>query len=165
MNDKKKILFVCLGNICRSPAAEGVMQAMIERSGVSATYFVDSAGTQGYHTGHLPDSRMREHASRRGYELTSRARRFDPERDWFAFDHILTMDESNYAFVEATRPRSADRPVATLQRMVDYCVTHAAPEVPDPYYGGADGFEEVLDMLEEGCARLLEELNGCSREK
>lgn len=148
----KKILFVCLGNICRSPAAEGVMKKVTEGLPVE----VDSAGTAGYHIGDLPDSRMRSHARKRGYDLTSRARQFDPSVDFDRFDMIIAMDRSNLRDLQ-----SMDRLKKyqhKLSLMTDYALTLKTNEVPDPYYGGPEGFEHVLDILEDACKGLLKHL-------
>lgn len=151
---KTRILFVCLGNICRSPAAEGVMRAAVERGHLESTIELDSAGTYGGHAGDLPDRRMREAASRRGYDLRHRARRIR-EEDFERFDLIVVMDDMNYENVHRLAPSRALADKIT--RFVNFCTRH--PEwsyVPDPYYEGAEGFELVLDLLEDGCEGLLE---------
>ena len=150
---KKKILFVCLGNICRSPAAEGIMYGFIKSEGLENQIEVDSAGTMGYHTGEKADPRMRKHASQRGYDLTSLARRFNPEKDFRNFDYIVTMDNQNYEDVI-----SMDRTnqyASKVLKMAQFCKVHKVVEVPDPYYSGSEGFENVLDILEDGCKNLL----------
>ena len=156
-----KVLFVCLGNICRSPAAEGVFHRMVERRGLSARFEVDSAGTYGGHAGDLPDRRMRDAASRRGLALTHRARRVT-ESDLDRFDVIVAMDDANR--------RDICRLAATLEQerkvvmMGDYLTPPADPRkprydyVPDPYYEGRQGFELVLDLLEDACGNLLDAL-------
>jgi protein-tyrosine phosphatase len=149
-SDKLHVLFVCMGNICRSPAAEGVFRHMVAAAGRDAEFHIDSAGTHGYHVGHAPDARMSEAAAARGYALESRARRLVPE-DFERFDLIVVMDEENFHNVKALSPGSSARVV----RMCEYCETLQADEVPDPYYGGAAGFERVLDILEDACASLL----------
>lgn len=153
---KKRILFVCLGNICRSPAAQGVMQAMIDARGLQGMFSLDSAGTYGGHAGDLPDGRMRSHARRRGYDLTHRARQIR-RSDFEDFDVIVAMDESNR--------RNLIRMAATVEEerkivmMGDYIRRYPHYDyVPDPYYEGAEGFELVLDLLEDSCEALLEEL-------
>lgn len=156
MSDKKRILFVCLGNICRSPAAQGIMQALIDKKGLSGKFHIDSAGFYGGHAGDLPDHRMRLHASRRGFDLTHRSRTVKPH-DFDDFDLIIGMDDSNYSNLK----RMAPTPDAEkkLFRMIDFI--KGFPQyhsVPDPYYEGAEGFELVLDMLEDGCRNLLEQL-------
>lgn len=155
--DKYGILFVCLGNICRSPAAEGVFRALAEKAGVADGYHVDSAGTYSGHRGDLPDVRMREAALRRGYRLTHRARPVTAD-DLDMFDMVVAMDDRNYDDLRrlARTPEAAGRVV----RMADYFVRTDYDYVPDPYYEGRQGFELVLDMLEEACAGLLESTAG-----
>ena len=154
--ENTRILFVCLGNICRSPAAQGVMQAIVDAEGDSARFTIDSAGTGNYHIGELPDKRMRVQARRRGYELTHHCRRVC-ESDFTDFDLIIGMDASNLQNLRSMAPtaEAAERVVAmadffTLATRYDY--------VPDPYYEGAEGFELVLDLLEDGCRNLYEAL-------
>jgi protein-tyrosine phosphatase len=154
-----RVLFVCLGNICRSPAAEGVFVHLVAQQGLSDRFVVDSAGTGGWHVGRRADERMRAAAERRGITLTSRARQLELG-DLHSFDHILTMDAENLAAVQALA-REARGPGARAQisPMTDYCRIHSsAIEVPDPYYGGPQGFEQVLDLLEDACSGLLEAL-------
>jgi protein-tyrosine phosphatase len=146
----KSVLFVCMGNICRSPAAEGVFRKLVSDAGRTDEFHIDSAGTHGYHVGHPPDSRMLAAAAGRGYRLDSKARRLDAS-DFERFQWIVTMDEDNYANVGAMDSGGGARVV----RMVDYCERLDPPEVPDPYYGGAAGFEEVLDILEDACSGFL----------
>jgi protein-tyrosine phosphatase len=152
-NRTRKILFVCMGNICRSPAAEGVFRTLVANAGREAEFRIDSAGTHGYHVGHPPDSRMLAAARARGYLLDSRARRLDPA-DFDRFEWIVAMDDDNYADISAMHTGGGARVV----RMVDYCERLTPTEVPDPYYGGPAGFEEVLDILEDACASLLRRL-------
>lgn len=151
----KKILFVCLGNICRSPAAEGVMRALVEEAGLSDTVTIDSAGTGRYHIGELPDRRMRIAARRRGIELTHRCRQVETD-DFSRFDLIVAMDESNYRNLREMSPSvEGDRKIV---RMSEFFSTENRREhsyVPDPYYEGAEGFELVLDLLQDGCTNLL----------
>ena len=147
-----KILFVCLGNICRSPAAEGVMKSLAKGLPIE----IHSAGTAGYHIGELPDSRMRSHALKRGYNLISHARQFDPSTDFEKYDRIIAMDGSNlHDLKKMDREKQYQN---KLSLMTDYSQKMAANEVPDPYYGGPDGFERVLDILEDACSGLLEQL-------
>ena len=152
-----KLLFVCLGNICRSPTAEGVMAALVKRAGKSKEIHCDSAGTGGWHEGEHADARMHNHARRRGYELTSRSR---PMRasDFAEFDLILTMDERNFRDVKSRIPQTPHH--AQVRRMTDFCREHFEQEVSDPYYGGDQGFEQVLDLLEDACSGLLDHLEG-----
>lgn len=158
---KTKILFVCLGNICRSPAAEGILRHMVARSGLEDRIEADSAGTYAGHAGELPDPRMRRAAARRGYDLTHRARRIRRE-DFHAFDRIVVMDDANYENVHRLAP-SRDC-AGKIFRMTDFCRRSARTCVPDPYYEGDEGFELVLDLLEEGCEGLLDELRNRSRD-
>ena len=153
---KRKILFVCLGNICRSPAAEGVLKAAAERKGLSDKIVVDSAGTYGGHAGQLPDSRMRSAAARRGYDLTHRARQIT-EEDFIDFDMIVVMDDMNYESVARLAP--VRRYLDKLYRFAEFCGRHPQwSHVPDPYYEGREGFELVLDLLEDGCEGILEKI-------
>lgn len=154
---KQRILFVCLGNICRSPAAEGILRARLEQMGLSDFYEVDSAGTYAGHRGELPDVRMREAARKRGLNLVHRSRPVC-EEDFERFDLILAMDDTNYENLHRLAPsrKAAER----IERMVSY-TRHAFPDyhyVPDPYYEGREGFELVLDLLSEGVTKLLAEL-------
>ncbi len=158
MKTTTKLLFVCLGNICRSPAAEGVMRHLVEREGIDDRIECDSAGTYGGHAGELPDERMRRAASARGYDLTHRARQFRAG-DFDRFDMILTMDDSNYERVHRLAP--SVEAAQKIFRMTDFCRAHRdATHVPDPYYEGAAGFEKVLDLLEDSCEGLLKQLFG-----
>lgn len=145
------VLFVCMGNICRSPAAEGVFRDYVEQQGVAENFHIDSAGTIGYHSGNPADPRMCEAAARRGYELTSTSRQVTPE-DPEEFDLIVAMDRDNLA--ELKYLAGGHRPHIRL--LGSYLPEHRgtqgqAPQVPDPYYGGLQGFEVVLDMLERAC--------------
>lgn len=156
MSDKKKILFICLGNICRSPAAEGIMKHLVEKAGREDEFLIDSAGISGYHRGDLPDRRMREHAARRGYDLTHRSRPVRTE-DFYNFDLIIGMDDQNIEDLKDRAPSTVEW--KKIHRMTEYCTRHArADHVPDPYYEGYEGFEYVLDLLEDACAGLLEQL-------
>lgn len=149
------LLFVCLGNICRSPAAEGVMIDLLVKSGLEGKVAVDSAGTSAYHAGELPDRRMREHAQKRGLHLSSRSRQFMTD-DFEDFDYVIVMDNQNYKNVVSldTNNRFTNKVI----KMADLCPSFTEDEVPDPYYDGAEGFEKVLDMVTEGCHRLLEKV-------
>ncbi|MCM1490041.1 MAG: low molecular weight phosphotyrosine protein phosphatase [Muribaculum sp.] len=156
IKDKTKILFVCLGNICRSPAAQGVMERLVEERGVADKFEIDSAGLYGGHVGDLPDSRMRVHARRRGLELTHRSRQVR-ESDFDIFDLIVAMDDSNYDRLRHMAPTPDDE--TKVVKMADYFTLHPwADCVPDPYYEGAEGFEKALDLIEDGCNTLLNKL-------
>lgn len=150
---KCKILFVCLGNICRSPSAEGVARHIIKERGWEELFEIDSAGLHSYHAGELPDPRMREAAQKRGYDLTSRSREVE-QKDFYSQDYIVAMDDANATelyhrapTLEASRKIIKMRDYFPEEEKLDY--------VPDPYYGGRDGFELVLDLLETSVERLL----------
>ena len=152
------LLFVCLGNICRSPAAEGVFLHLIASEGLEERFVVDSAGTGGWHVGNPADRRMRAAAERRGIHLPSRARQIELA-DLTSFDCILTMDDDNLRNVRSLARELGDRPgLARIEPMTSHCRRLSASEVPDPYYGGEQGFEDVLDLLEDACTGLLESL-------
>ena len=154
--DKQKILFVCLGNICRSSAADEILRQQAIERGLGDTMTIDSAGTYGGHAGELPDPRMRAAGKKRGYNFTHRSRRVRSE-DFDRFDLLLAMDDSVYESLSRLAP--SVEALQKLERMADYIPAHFGYDyVPDPYYEGADGFELVLDMLEEGCAVLLDRL-------
>ena len=156
MKDKKyKILFVCLGNICRSPAAQGIFQAVVDRNGSTALFHVDSAGTYSGHHGDLPDRRMCSAAAARGYSLTHRARPVT-SLDFLEFDLVMAMDDNNYTDLMHLAPSVEDS--RKIKRMADYLTGHSITYIPDPYYMGRDGFELVLDLLENACGNLYREL-------
>ena len=148
-----KVLFVCTGNICRSPAAEGIFKKFVWDANLENDISVDSAGTIGYHSGELPDARMRKHASARGYNLDSRARQFNPKNDYEEFDYIITMDNYNYADLIQLDHKKLHK--NKIYKMADFISDKNLNEVPDPYYGGAEGFEFVIDILEDGTKNLL----------
>ena len=153
---KKKILFVCLGNICRSPAAEAVMTRLLKNNNLVDSVEVDSAGTIDYHEGEPADARMRVYAEKRGYKLNSVARKFNPDIDFEKFDYIITMDNSNLEEVKALD--LDNKFIKKIYRMVDFSKYYDEAEIPDPYYGGREGFENVLDILEDAAQGLLEKL-------
>ena len=146
-----KVLFVCLGNICRSPAGEAVLKSMTNES----DFYIDSAGTNGFHDGEKADHRMREAASRRGIDITSISRQVKPE-DLEEFDYILTMDNSNYANTVKLNPKYEAKVHKFCQYLDDEFINYS--EVPDPYFGGDAGFELVLDLLENGCRNFLKQM-------
>ena len=149
-----RILFVCMGNICRSPLAQGVFESVLRREGLEGEVFVDSAGTGPWHAGHPPDERAQRSASSRGLDLSSqRARRVTPD-DCHTFDYVLTMDEENYRTVAALC-RGGDTEVRPF---LDFAPGRAETEVPDPFYGGSQGFEHVMNLVEEASEGLLEEI-------
>jgi protein-tyrosine phosphatase len=147
-----RVIFVCLGNICRSPAAEGVLRAVVEQHGVGDRWVIDSAGTYGGHSGQLPDQRMRVHARRRGYELTHRARRFT-SADFDDFDLVVAMDSANARDLRDLA-RTVDDEAKIVPMITFVGMATRYDYVPDPYYEGAEGFELVLDLLEDGCERM-----------
>ena len=149
-----RLLFVCLGNICRSPAAEGIMATVVDKYGLQDTIKVDSAGTSAWHEGELPDERMRSHGERRGYIFNSRARKFK-RSDFDDFDYIIVMDRQNLSNVRslATSKEQTDK----VHMMTEVSRQYSLHDhIPDPYYGGASGFELVLDLLEDACEGLLQ---------
>jgi len=152
-----KLLFVCLGNICRSPSAENIMNHLIQQAGLSDQIVCDSAGTSSYHIGSPPDRRMSAAASKRGITLTGQARQFRPE-DFEKFDLILAMDKENYRDILTldSKGRYSDK----VKLMCDFCRSHPDQEVPDPYYGGTEGFNYVIDLLLDACEGLLGEVRG-----
>lgn len=152
--DKIRILFVCLGNICRSPAAEGIMLSLVEEQGLQDRFELDSAGLYGGHAGDMPDRRMRVHAFQRGYSLIHRSRPVKMS-DFDNFDLIVAMDDSNYDRLRRMAPTVEDE--SKVVRMIDFVTGFMRYDsVPDPYYEGAEGFELVLDLLEDGCGNMLD---------
>lgn len=150
-----RILFVCMGNICRSPAAEIVLRKMVGDAGLDDTFEIDSAGTIGFHKGKPPDSRMSAHLGKNGYPVEGRSRQLTA-RDIREFDLILTMDEENLADALALDPSGEFH--HKVKPFVDFLTEHDAPRIPDPYYGGDEGFAHVIELLEDGCANLLKRL-------
>ena len=148
------VVFVCLGNICRSPTAEGIFLSMTAKNGLSDSIYVDSAGTGGWHIGELADPRSREEAQRRGVELPSRSRQFRSE-DFDQFDLIIAMDRSNLRNILRLARTESDRSRVHLLRDFDPSASPGS-EVPDPYYGGPRGFPDVYDICERACQGLLE---------
>ena len=152
-SSKYSVLFICLGNICRSPAAQAVMQRMVDERGLTDRFFIDSAGIGGWHIGDLPDKRMRVHARPRGYELTHRARKV-PSADFEDFDLIVGMDAANVDDLCSMAATIEQQDKVVM--MGDYIRQYPNYDyVPDPYYEGSEGFELVLDLLEDACDNLL----------
>ena len=147
-----RLLFVCLGNICRSPSAEGIMSHLIQQQGLEKQIMCDSAGTSSYHIGSSPDRRMTAAASKRGIVLSGQARQFSTS-DFDQFDLILAMDRQNYQDILRLAPSHEYEEKVRL--MCSFCQHHADDEVPDPYYGGAEGFNYVIDLLLDACEGLL----------
>ena len=152
---KVSVLFVCLGNICRSPTAQGVFEKLLSECGLSEVIEVDSAGCAGYHTGEPPDLRATEAALRRGIDLSRQRGRQVSKRDFEKFDYILAMDEDNLDYLRSIEPLKGK---AALKLFLEYAPKLGNREVPDPYYGGATGFERVLDMIEVASLGLLDEI-------
>ncbi len=146
------ILFVCLGNICRSPTAHGVFESLVSKHGLNAMIRVDSAGTAAYHEGSVPDSRSQEAAASRGFSLTAIRARQVSDRDFLSFDYILAMDYANLNELLRRCPRAQQHKVALFAH---YSELYPNKEVPDPYYGEGNGFEHVLDMVEDAASGLL----------
>lgn len=150
-----RVLFVCMGNICRSPTAQGVFRRLLEREGLRMAIVTDSAGTHTYHTGEPPDLRAQETALRRGIDLSDlRARLVEPQ-DFSRFDYVLAMDQENYHGLAKICPPGAER---KLMLLMDFAPHLQTREVPDPYYGGASGFERVFDMVEAASEGLLADI-------
>jgi protein-tyrosine phosphatase len=154
--DKTKILFVCLGNICRSPSGEGVMKGLVEKEGLNGNFEIDSAGTAAWHEGEPADPRMQVHANKRGYTLSSISRPVKPETDFDKFDYIIAMDRQNMRDLQSMAQTEEHR--NKLHMMTDFSKEFNYDSVPDPYYGGDEGFELVLDLLEDACNGLLEKI-------
>ncbi len=149
-----KLLFVCMGNICRSPTAEGMFRKLIVERSLERQFEIDSAGTHAYHVGEPPDPRAVEAAARRGVDLTAiRARRVVKD-DFERFDLLLAMDEDNHSLLVGNAPHARDK----VRLFLEYAPDAATRSVPDPYYGGANGFEQVLDLVEAAAEGLLDEL-------
>ncbi len=150
---KHSVLFICLGNICRSPAAEGIMKAMVEERGLGDEFLIDSAGIGGWHVGQLPDSRMRRCGAAHGYRFDSHARQFQ-KSDFGEFDTIVVMDNENYRAITSMASSNEDR--RKLVRMADFLSHHREyTTIPDPYYGDETDFELVISLLEDALEGLL----------
>jgi len=153
-NSKISILFVCLGNICRSPSAEAVMKKLVYADGLKDKIFIDSAGTCNFHEGCSADKRMIQTGNKRGYNLTSISRTFSASNDFKNFDYIVCMDNSN---IRNIKKRDFNNEFNDkIFNMTQFCTQYNNTEVPDPYYGGMDGFDFVFDLLEDACNGLLE---------
>ena len=150
-----RVLMVCMGNICRSPTAHGVLTQRVADAGLGDRIVVDSAGTHDYHVGRPPDERAQQHAARRGVDLSAQRARQLTARDFDAFDLVLVMDDANEQAARALCPPAQRH---RLRRLTDFCTRHRASDVPDPYDGGEAGFEAVLDLVEDACAGLLRTL-------
>ena len=158
---KLSVLFVCMGNICRSPTAEGVFRKLVEDAGLADRIEVDSAGTHAYHVGDPPDPRSQAAAAARGYDLSALRGRQLSEYDAERFDYVIVMDRGNFNRVRrlfgGAEPSDGQR--AQVRLFMDFAIDRPEVEVPDPYVGGAEGFELVLDMIEAAAAGLLAEIS------
>lgn len=153
---KHTVLFICLGNICRSPAAEGIMKSLVEKEGMSDDFFIDSAAIGSWHIGQLPDSRMRKCGTEHGYRFDSHARQFQ-KSDFQRFDLIVVMDNENYRAITSMASSQADKD--KVVRIADYLTHHREyTTVPDPYYGDYSDFELVIELLEDACQGLLDSI-------
>lgn len=150
-----KVLFVCLGNICRSPTAEGVFRQKVADQGLGAKVKTDSAGTSAWHVGAAPDPRAQAAAAKRGYDLSDLRGRQAKGRDFMDFDYVIAMDRSNYTNLQSICPAGfEDR----LYMFLDFASDYSEEEVPDPYYGGVDGFDHVLDLIEAASEGLIKDI-------
>jgi protein-tyrosine phosphatase len=154
-SERVKVLFVCMGNICRSPTAQGVFRDMVDRQGLSDYISTDSAGTIDYHAGSKPDRRARETAVKRGLDLSDLRARIVTSDDFEHFDYVIAMDRSNYSDLEALCPPGRED---RLHMFLDFAPHQPVREVPDPYYGGVAGFDRVFDLVEEASKGLLEKI-------
>ena len=152
MSEETKILFVCMGNICRSPTAEAAFRARVEEAGLIQQVLIDSAGTHDYHVGAPPDTRAQRAALKRGYDMSMLRGRQVVVDDFVRFDYVLAMDQDNLSILKRMCPPSQLHRIALF---LSYATSHEQREVPDPYYGGADGFDRVLDMVEDAAEGLL----------
>lgn len=152
---KVNVLFVCMGNICRSPTAEAVFRRYVEKEGLEDVIRIDSAGTHDYHIGEPPDSRTQRAAKQRGYEMSNLRGRQAGAEDFARFDYVLAMDEANLSMLKGLRPHDA---ASHLGLFLEFAEHHDEHEVPDPYFGGADGFEHVLDLVEDASRGLLKHI-------
>jgi len=158
LKEKVSVLFVCMGNICRSPTAEGVFVHKVREAGLSERIRIDSAGTHAYHVGNPSDPRSQQAASRRGYDLSPLRARKVAAPDFSSFDYVLAMDEDNLAILRSLMPAESRAHVGLF---MEFAPGAAEREVPDPYYGGERGFEQVLDMVEAAAEGLLQSI--CAR--
>ncbi len=149
---KVRVLFVCMGNICRSPTAEAVFRHYVEVAGLNDRILIDSAGTHDYHIGEPPDTRTQHAAKRRGYDMSKLRGRQVEVGDFAQFDYVLAMDNANLSILKRMRPQDAH---SHLGLFLEFADQHNEKEVPDPYFGGAEGFEHVLDMVEDAARGLL----------
>ena len=155
---KISVLFVCLGNICRSPAAEAILISLLEKKGLTDGFIVDSAGTGSWHIGKKADSRMRIAAERRDINILSRARQIN-SKDFDEFNYILAMDDSNFRNIQDLKNKTGSTVFASIKKIQDFRSVFNEQEVPDPYFGGDEGFDYVLDILEDSVDGFLESIS------
>ena len=154
---KKSVLFVCLGNICRSPAAEAIFIDLIKKKGLNDNFIVDSAGTGSWHIGKRADTRMRIAAQNRGVEILSRARQINA-KDFEKFNYIIAMDDSNFENISDLKYRKSLSDFSSINKIQNFRSVFEETEVPDPYFGGDEGFEHVLDILEDSVSGFLDSI-------
>ncbi len=155
---KISVLFVCLGNICRSPAAEAIFISLLEKKGLTDAFIIDSAGTGSWHVGKKADSRMRIAAERRDIKILSRARQITT-KDFAEFNYILAMDDSNFSNIQDLKNRTLSTDFASIKKIQNFRSVYNEDEVPDPYFGGDEGFDHVLDILEDSVGGFLESIS------
>ena len=155
MENHVAVVFVCMGNICRSPTAEAVFRHYVESAGLSEQIMIDSAGTHDYHIGDAPDWRSQRAAQQRGYDMSGLRGRKVEEGDFHNYDYVLAMDKANLAILQRLAPPASK---AQVQLFLEYARHHVEREVPDPYYGSAGSFEQVLDMVEDASEGLLQHI-------
>ena len=152
---KHRILFVCTGNICRSPSAEGVFRDIVNEQKLSQYFYIDSCGTHGYHTGQSPDSRSQYAALKRGIDISQQIARTIEQNDFSRFDYIIAMDNYNLSFLKSM---AGESDLNKIHLFLEYDENSKLIEIPDPYYGGEDGFEIVLDLLQEASIGLIKHI-------
>ncbi|MCK5726809.1 MAG: low molecular weight phosphotyrosine protein phosphatase [Thiotrichaceae bacterium] len=155
IKDKKSVLFVCMGNICRSPTAEGVFTHLVESEGCRDQFIIDSAGTDAYHIGEDPDRRSQATALSRGIDMSDQRSRIITNKDFVNFDYILAMDKNNY---QKLRAKAGSKYLDKIHLFLDFSDDWSEREVPDPYYGGSMGFNRVFDMVESASQGLLQRI-------
>ena len=156
--EKQSVLFVCLGNICRSPAAEAIFIDLVKKKGLNDNFLVDSAGTGSWHIGKKADKRMRIAAKKRGVEILSKARQINA-KDFEKFNYIIAMDNSNFRNIQDLKNRTSSTDFASIKKIQNFRSVFNEQEVPDPYFGGDEGFDYVLDILEDSVNGFLESIS------